>query len=163
PQKGKTEFPFGEKGNYPKGEKEFNQSGKSLTGNTDREYGQGIRTGNTLDNHHMEKPEENSVVVDENKIHFTQQHIQYLFGTTLSDTQVIRLLNMCTQVEKNIVDVIQETHTHFAKTREAITDLMGALVYGVKYGWEQTTKGQAEPLLYQSRVEYTPYNWVEGE
>lgn len=125
----------------------------------------------TNHHHHNGEDEDNGmvVVVSEKDIHLTQAHIKYLFDVELGKDQIVRLIRICIQNGKEVDQVIENTYYYFREKGEPIEDLMSALVYGAKIGWERSKKVKVTPTLFRdtspvgSKTGYRPYNWVENE
>jgi len=116
-------------------------------------------------NHHHQEEDQKVVVVSEKDIHLAQAHIKYLFDAELDRDQIVRLIRICIQNGKEIGQVIENTYYHFIEKKEPINDLMSALVYGAKKGWELSKKVKVSPTLdfgSETKSEYRPYNWVDA-
>lgn len=123
-----------------------------------------------ITNHHHhhnadQETDQKVVVVSEKDIQFVQAHIKYLFNVELDKDQIIRLIRICIQNGKEVAQVVESTYYHFLEKREPIKDLMSALIYGAKNGWELSKQVKVTPTLFDgssmgSKTEYRPYNWV---
>ena len=186
PQRGKTNSTEGEKRIQPKGENGFDQTGKSLTGNTDREYSQGKHTGRytgDIDNNHhhhykhQEKEQEKEVVMVVKKdgkkvivpvkvrdISLAQEQIQTSFSVGLNQTKAAEVVAMCIIHDKDVFDVIENTRQYFLVTKKPIIDLKGALIHGAEHGWELPVRAKASSILEFGGQQngFTPYDWVNG-
>lgn len=105
-------------------------------------------TNSETTNHKPQPPETENDVVVENYHHY-QDMLFNMFDVHIKEKDLKRLLDMCADHNKDLYQCAKNVLLYFATKQEVIEDLMSALVYEIRTGWELPTK--AEPIKAQSK------------
>ncbi|PTM52196.1 hypothetical protein [Desmospora activa] len=159
PQKGKTNSPDGEEGNSLLGENEFDQTGKSLTGNTNRKDIQGELTERTI----QQQENDMDVVV-------VKELIQALFNQQYSNEMIKKLIELSKIHNRDLEEAIHKSVEVIVAKQEAgekLTNPYGIIVWELKNSWDLsaiTAKSMKSQRYTENRdINFEPYDWTASQ